>query len=35
MLIKDDIWKSSTHIQNQLKAYERENPYDLSLNGKI
>ncbi len=35
MVIKADIRKGSTYIKNQLKAYERENPYDLSLNGKI
>ncbi len=35
MDIKDNIWKSSIYIKNQLKAYERKNPYDLSLNGKI
>jgi len=35
MAIKNDIRKSSIYIQNQIKACERENPYDLSLEGKI
>ena len=35
MDIKDNIWKSSIYIKNQLKAHEREITYDLSLNGKI
>jgi len=35
MVIKANIRKGSTYIKNQLKAYERENPYDFSLNGKI
>lgn len=33
--IKVDIRKSFTYIKNQLKAYKRANPYDLSLIGKI
>lgn len=35
MVIKVDIRKSFAYLKKQMNASKSENPYDLSLNGKI